>query len=102
MDLGLRPYVRMVHMHWTYPRILGLSLLKCCWDSDGNLLQRPYKVRANRAEFYEVHHRRHWRCNALSELAVVSVALHEKLHNGTVTRLPRPPAGADRVVPVRL
>ena len=102
MELGLRPYVSKKRSNWTYARIVGLSLLKCCWDSDGNLLERPYQVRADRAEFYEVHHERHWRCNKLSDLAVVSVALHEKLNNGTVTRLPRPPAGADRVAPGRL
>ena len=33
---------------------------------------------------------------------LVSIALHEKLNNGIVTRLPRPPARADRVAPVRL
>ena len=60
MILSVRPTLNRQRKHHPYTRLLGLSLLFCNWDDNGNLLARPYQVSAQRADFYEVHHLRHW------------------------------------------
>ena len=94
-DLAVRP--KMPNNRWQehayYHRLVGLTLLYCHWDDNGDLLAHPYLVRGAMVDWHEVHHTCHWSECSVKHLAVVTIALHQKLTSGQVKSLPRPPGG---------
>ena len=76
------------HHRSTAARLLGLSLLKCHWTVEGDLLDRPYKVSPARwgknrhgRSYYEVHHRKGPYNHDPRALAVLPRALHDLVTN---------------------
>ena len=83
-------YVRF----WTsYHRLVGMTLLQCWHDSNGNLLERGYTVPPDRWGDYHIHHRNSNTFDvSLSNLVIVDrFKLHPLLTAGMV--LPEPPVG---------
>ena len=97
MMLTVKPTVNRSRKHHPYSRLVGLSVLYCCWDDDGNFVA-PYRVTPADASNYEVHHLRGWADNSLRNLAVVTKPLHKKLSTGKLKRL-RMPLGGQPMVP---
>lgn len=103
-DLAVRlsSQTNRVPDHCYFHRLVGISLLYCHWDDNGDLLAVPYRVTAATLEDHEVHHLRGWHRASLKFFAVVPKQLHRKLNSGQVRRLPMPPGGVSKVAATRV
>jgi len=89
-DLSVRFYNGGFQVyHSYYHRVVGLTLLPCYWDNEGNLLAKPYYVKHRQWTKYDCHHRDTSTWNVhLSNLCVLTKVLHTKVNRGLVLPMP--------------
>jgi hypothetical protein len=92
LDLQVQLWNNNHHFKSTYHRLVGLSLLQCWWDDQGQLLPEGYSVSVAFRDEFQVHHRSGdtWDVS-LGNLAVVTKPCHRLCTAGY--KLPEPRQG---------